>query len=1077
MTMRLDIVTNDAGELVRREHARELGAGVVVSIYRLAKLAQLHDLTNQAFLRQLEDAHKLIQDYCLRSGSNVSILFAAKAIFVAGQLLKGSRGTYESASELAEILEWCGGSELSITRDVTLDELRAFAEAISGAMRSEKGKGFHAPSTRIRLRPVADAARLRGLEIEDLTLAQRIVRAYASAVVIMRRFLEDLREGRYLLPKRVKRIAQNLVDLSEGTTPAFLGVTEARNANHDDAGRAVNSAILAVAVAREMTDDRALLSQIAMAAMMHDVGRPRAIAIAASSGPQMTGVVARLSEDAEDKLAAGTAAVLTALGRVNEATVTRTVIAYEALWYRRAAFLGPLYEGLRATTLQAKIVAIARRYNDLLTPEPGLDPPVPDFAVATLFEELKAPADRTVLRMLVAAVGLYPVGTVVQLDTSEIAEVLSTPERGDRRRSLDKPRVRVVIDARGAVLSAPFDIDLAAPALRPSDPKRSIVKVVSVDGWRKGLAVAEAQGATARAHSEAPISAPPDTYAPESLVPASLPVSSYVPEPYDASADRASSVPSSNREEPPSVGTSPSAVAQSFGRQMSEPPRARPSVRPVTLGPPAVRSSDRTVVQASPHQRDPSARAAFPIPEGALAGAPRNVLADKVPSAMGTLAATPLVHVLVYMLDHTLSGTVVFREPDESESLVYFFEGAPAKIKTHRQVALLGDELALAGLVDRDVVAKALESAKRLGAMLGEYVVGNHLLTEPALVRTLQRQLKKKLVSMVNALPDTTYSFYRDTNALHDWAGDVLVDVHPLDAILACSRGWHDRARIHATLGRIGKQPLALHADVDLAALDLTADEEAALAILRGESPNFTTLNEMQVADEDSVSSLVYMLAVTRQFAFAKGDPMGREHSTRARSAPRESSPGERVSALPIGAIVEPFSRASVFPSNAAAVSAPPAPVTQPSDDELDVDVEIDEVPRPPDSALQAMTDFRLAETALQRSDLKTAEFLAARAVEGEPERGDYAALLAWIVAAKATSKGGATVAIDALSKILEKEPRNERALLYRGKVLKRANRIKEALRDFDAILEVNPKHLEAASEARLLRARKPLAK
>jgi hypothetical protein len=54
MTMRLDIVTNDAGELVRREHARELGAGVVVGIYRLAKLAQMHDLTNQAFTRQLE---------------------------------------------------------------------------------------------------------------------------------------------------------------------------------------------------------------------------------------------------------------------------------------------------------------------------------------------------------------------------------------------------------------------------------------------------------------------------------------------------------------------------------------------------------------------------------------------------------------------------------------------------------------------------------------------------------------------------------------------------------------------------------------------------------------------------------------------------------------------------------------------------------------------------------------------------------------------------------------------------------------------------------------------------------------
>src|SRR5688572_7200834 len=131
MTMRLDIVTNDAGELVRREHARELGAGVVVAIYRLAKLAQLHDLSNQAFLRQLEQTHQMIGEYCLRSGGSVSVLFADKATFVAGQLLKGNRGAYEAAAELGALLERIGGSELQISRDMTREDLNAFAEQIS----------------------------------------------------------------------------------------------------------------------------------------------------------------------------------------------------------------------------------------------------------------------------------------------------------------------------------------------------------------------------------------------------------------------------------------------------------------------------------------------------------------------------------------------------------------------------------------------------------------------------------------------------------------------------------------------------------------------------------------------------------------------------------------------------------------------------------------------------------------------------------------------------------------------------------------------------------------------------------
>ena len=245
MTMRLDIVTNDAGENVRREHARELGSSVVIAVYRLAKLAQLHDLTNQAFLRQLEQTHQAIVDYCLRAGLQVNVLFAHKAIFVAGQLLKGNRGVYDQALELGEILEWLGGSELTITREVTIDELRAFAEGISAALRSQKGS-FQSPTPKIRVRAVTDAARYRGLEIERLSYDQRVIRTYASAVVILRRFFEDLQHSRYILPRRIKRVAQSLVDLSEGNTPAFLGVTEVRNQNFDEAGRAVNTAILAV---------------------------------------------------------------------------------------------------------------------------------------------------------------------------------------------------------------------------------------------------------------------------------------------------------------------------------------------------------------------------------------------------------------------------------------------------------------------------------------------------------------------------------------------------------------------------------------------------------------------------------------------------------------------------------------------------------------------------------------------------------------------------------------------------------------------------------------------------------------
>ena len=60
--------------------------------------------------------------------------------------------------------------------------------------------------------------------------------------------------------------------------------------------------------------------------------------------------------------------------------------------------------------------------------------------------------------------------------------------------------------------------------------------------------------------------------------------------------------------------------------------------------------------------------------------------------------------------------------------------------------------------------------------------------------------------------------------------------------------------------------------------------------------------------------------------------------------------------------------------------------------------------------------------------------------------------------------------AIGTMSKVLLDDPSNERALLYRGKLLARTNRLHDALNDFSELMEANPHHREAASELRALK-------
>jgi hypothetical protein len=1231
MTMRLDIVTNDAGELVRREHARDQGASALMAVYKLAKLAQVHNLTNQAFLQQLDQTVAIVADYCIRSGTNLNILFAHKAAFITGQLLKGSKGVYQLATELGEIFEWLGGSELVMQRDITREEMLGFAEEISRCMRSERGS-FRSSTPKIRLRQVADAARMRGIEVENLDTEQRIRRTYASAVVVLRRFYEDLENSHYMLPRRIKRVAQSLVDLSDGTTPAYLGVTEVRNANHDEAGRAVNSAILAVAIAREVTEDRVILAQVAMAAMMHDVARPRAFAISKANAGEFAPMMTTLSEDQEDRMAAGTAAVLTALGRVNEPSITRTVVAYEAQWMRRQQWIGAVYRGKRPPTVHARIMRISRRYNDLLTPEPGLPPPTSDYAVAMLDKELTEPPDRTVLRMLVSALGLVPMGTVVQLSTGEVCEVT----RGSSG-PLDKPKLKVVMDARGGVVTNGPEIDLGKP--NPREAPRHINRVVNTDNWKKGLEGFEQLTGNAGGGSDYP---PPDSAPPPPPVQApapppvpawSPPVQQAAPEPawepvqeaprgqrapieLDlAPAPQASAAPASpdysgwgDAPEPKSssgvsqsgvsssgisMGTSPSRVGQAMGQFLEErPPQTEDQRTVMNQGfPPKGARSGAAPVSV----RRPGAPAKVRMrPEGVA------------PTAEGVLSTTPLVHVLVYMLDHSLTGTVVFVE-GEFEHAVYFVSGVPSRVRLAYGGIRLGEALARLEQIDPAGLDALSAEAKARGVLFGEHLVQEVGIPESVIGLGLELQLLENLAMLTNLPLESTYSYFYNVNSLENWgAGDIVLQ-GPLNAILTATRQWKDRSRIRATLDRIAKHPLVFFDECDFESLVLTAEEESVMALLRTESVTYSDLVERNLVDEEVINSLAYTFAVTRQFAFKgqKKGPMA-ARGTRPQTTKPSISPPTRVQAAPkvarvgppplVGQGVVPPSVPSqsrqvaaapakppaqppaippasasgaaaagnpagvkrpiirpIRPANAGAATPPPVsqpqvarpqpaapvapaapvsrapatpaapakplpkvPVLADSDDDDEKtaiaarpnfqamrnlvnrssakpaveasptsfasrpdsrQVDLDEVEIEEDGmadaerALEAMTDFRLAEAALQRGDLASAEALSEKAVEGDPGQSEYRALLVWVRSQSRPNELSAFVGEFDL--LLADDPANERAHFYRAKLLKALGRAVDALAGFEDVLALNPQHREAATEVRVLRARR----
>jgi hypothetical protein len=487
-----------------------------------------------------------------------------------------------------------------------------------------------------------------------------------------------------------------------------------------------------------------------------------------------------------------------------------------------------------------------------------------------------------------------------------------------------------------------------------------------------------------------------------------------------------------------------------------------------------------------------------------------DTLVARTPDARGTFGRTPLVYVLVHVLDRRFSGVLVVGPDAITGTRLTLREGAVVRIETHGEGDRLGEDAVAAGACTEAHVGQALAVSRGERSLVGAQLVHQAGVSPEMMKHLLLLQMARRVATLVNLPPETAYALHLGERAPapHEpWA--------PLDVLLPAVRSWSDRPRIHGTIRFIGASPLRLHPEADLRELlALPAERRALEAMSQGE----VSLETLYRSIGAGLSSLVYTLAVTRQLISREDDkpPMGyrplatptaREAEARPRSRPliviapvQQPVTGSFARAdtmpeiIPVGvprvtapypletssrppAPVPPLPRTTLAsataPPRASTVSTVPAPASVVPAPQATVRSS----PPPPTQSQTAVVDealdaFNAAEAALAKHDLKAAEGHAIRAAHAAPKRPEYAALFAW-VCAQSGEDDSVAEGVRALTRILEEHPKCEPALYYRGMLLKRAGKEKSALRDFVMILYENPTHAQALGEVRELRKKK----
>jgi curved DNA-binding protein CbpA len=306
-------------------------------------------------------------------------------------------------------------------------------------------------------------------------------------------------------------------------------------------------------------------------------------------------------------------------------------------------------------------------------------------------------------------------------------------------------------------------------------------------------------------------------------------------------------------------------------------------------------------------------------------------------TATGLLQSTPLAHLLVYVLDHRLSGTLVLEDPAGSKHAVWFEDGAPAKVKTADPVVYLGELLVEMGIIDRDTHRQTLARVAQEKRLHGEILVAAGAVDHDTLMLALREQLERKVGWLFDLSVQSAYGFYDQQNLLERWGGLEVPKVSPL-ALL--SRGLRRRAptdHVDATLARLSAAPLRLHLESRVGLFGLDQHEQAVTDVLRARPHTLTDLVASGVGDESLVRRVVYLLAITRHLDLGGADqrPVGLDAATAGRvsrttlggpqapSVQPRAGVGPGRSAAPAARSTVPAARSTVPAAAAAGPSGP----------------------------------------------------------------------------------------------------------------------------------------------------------
>jgi len=281
---------------------------------------------------------------------------------------------------------------------------------------------------------------------EELKEARKV---RGEAENLVRDFMGRVRVDGDIMPERVNQTVGRMVESVLRNQDALASLSRLKSRDDYTFGHCVNVCILSLAIGRHMGLGETELNELGVGALLHDIGKmlvPEEIL-------KKPGHLTSMEFDEMQKHTVLGGELLYRTNEISEAA--RTVVMHHHEKYDGSGYSDRL-SGM-GIHIYARIGAVADVYDAMTSDRVYQKGMAAEVALRKMYQLKGVNFEPVLVDRIIKCLGIYPIGTLVELNTGEVA-VVSMPNHADPL----KPRVLMLYDRGKRRLPGPVDINLGA---------------------------------------------------------------------------------------------------------------------------------------------------------------------------------------------------------------------------------------------------------------------------------------------------------------------------------------------------------------------------------------------------------------------------------------------------------------------------------------------------------------------------------------------------------------------------------------------------------------------------------------